>query len=342
MNINTDTYFMGAYNQRMAKQNSMRSAPMTKMQEVTAELEKIGFQEIPAVVSLSDKAKMLFADSAVDKLQNDREELYQKAMATRLKNEGTDEFAVNGNDQWLVFSNFLHNVGFYDEMSNEHLKKTEQILMKITDGMDDVFSWEHHVGFDLSDQFHGEQLDSHEARVELESSTAALRYFSENLLDGEIKTGFDELIKKCDIHNSAILNDGYSSIEEKFRSGRSQLSADTKGKLEAERLRQPESLRSEQAAKDLEIGDILGSMTSITEEINAYTAEIADLFSSLNQENQVDIFNQVKKRFFAFVIKDSDNEALKEFVMRHSDHVFNNINNYWSDLMKRVEEEKQN
>lgn len=123
MNINTDTYFMGAYNQRMAKQNSMRSAPMTKMQEVTAELEKIGFQEIPAVVSLSDKAKMLFADSAVDKLQNDREELYQKAMATRLKNEGTDEFAVNGNDQWLVFSNFLHNVGFYDEMSNEHLKK---------------------------------------------------------------------------------------------------------------------------------------------------------------------------------------------------------------------------
>ena len=198
-------------------------------------------QERPAVlVSLSDEAKSLFAQNGTNKMEHDIEELYQKHREARIREFGEDdEFALKGNDQWLVFSEFLSSNGFYDNMSDEAVKNTEQVLMEITDGMDDVFSWGHQVGMDLYDQILGEQLDSNEARVELESSIAALRYFSENLLDKANKEGFNKLIDKYYKHNSEVLNSGYASIEEKFNLGRSRLSDAIKERLETERLETP-------------------------------------------------------------------------------------------------------
>lgn len=328
---------MGAYNQRILNQNSIPLNDVNKIEKIAAKLENIGLQELPAVlVSLSDEAKSLFAQNGIDKLKNDVEELYQKGELTRIQqNGGANEFAIKGNDQWLVFSEFLYINGFYDNMSDEAVKNTEQMLMKITDGMDNVFSWGHHIGIDLYDQLHGEQLDSNEARVELESSAAALRYFSENLLVKANKKGFDELINKYYIHNLEILNNGYASIEEKFNLGRSRLPNTIKEQLEIERLNCPESLRSEQAAHDLKIRDILGSITHSKEEINNYIIDISGLFAMMNQKNNFDdILNRVKGCFLMFVTKNSDNNELEEYVLKHSEDVFKNIDNYWSELMK--------
>ena len=265
MDIKVNPFFTGAYNQKIFNRNSAPLNDANSIEKIAKKLESIGLQERPAVlVSLSDEAKSLFAQNGTNKIEHDIEELYQKHRAARIREFGEDdEFALKGNDQWLVFSEFLSGNGFYDNMSDEAVKNTEQVLMEITDGMDDVFSWGHQVGMDLYDQILGEQLDSNEARVELESSIAALRYFSENLLDKANKEGFNKLIDKYYKHNSEVLNSGYASIEEKFNLGRSRLSDAIKERLETERLKHPEDTRDERAAQYLKIRDIISQLRTM-------------------------------------------------------------------------------
>ncbi len=337
MDINTDSYFMGAYQQRVINQNTFQFNNKNNMNgRITEEIEKRGIADNPAVsVSLSEESKrLLLSKEGADKLQKDVEELYQKNAAAQIENGSTDEFAVKGTDQWLIFSEYLYKNGFYDNMSDEEVKNTEQLLMQVTDGMDDVFSWEHNAGIDLYDEFHGKQLDSGEANLELESSTAALKYFSENLVDETDRAGFNELIDKYYSHNSDLLNDGYMSIEEKFNVGRSRLPEGVKEKLE--KKRSAENQRSEQAAKELAIRDILGGITHSAEDSKSNNSEIASLFAQMNQENQSNIMQQIKDKFLKFVTNGSDNEAVKEHINKHAEHVFSNINDYWTELMKAV------
>lgn len=336
MKINGDTYFLGAYHQRMLKQSSTPLNDANRMETVSDGFRNLGLQVLPAaILSLSDEAKSLLSQNGLDKMTHDVEELYQKHRESRIREFGeTDEFALKGNDQWLVFSEFLYKNGFYDDMSNEDVKNSEQILMEITDGMDDVFSWKHQIGIDLYDQLLGEQLDSNEARVELESSFAALRYFSENLLTGANKEGFDELINKYYTHNSEILNNGYTSIQEGIFLGRSKLPDHIKERLETERFNYP---RNEQAEREGNAWDILGSITNSEEEINNYINDISSLFATMNQENNfADILSKVKERFLMFVTNKTDNIDLKDYVLKRSEDTFANINNYWSHLTELV------
>lgn len=342
MKINGDTYFSGAYYQRLNQNRvQLSDADIEKRDaKVAAAFEEMGFKVLPAAeLSLSDEAKRLLFHDGMEKTKHDMEEIFQKQREARIQEYGEDDvFAIKGNDQWLVFSEFLYNNRFYDNMSDEAVKNTEQVLMEITDGMDDVFSWGHQVGMDLYDQILGEQLDSNGARVEMESSIAALRYFSENLLDKANKESFNELIDKYYKHNSDVLNNGYASIEEKFNLGRSRLPDATKERLETERLKHPADVRNEQAAQDLKFRDILGSITHSEEEINNYILDISDLFATINQENNFDnILNSVRERFLIFVTNKSDNNDLKGYVLKRSEDMFMNINNYWTKLIKLAE-----
>lgn len=329
MNIKANGYFMGAYWQRTVNQNAFQ-LNTNKIGKIAEKLEKMGFREEPAtLLSLSEEAKMLLGQAGADKLQADTEELYQKDAAARAE-YGDNEFAVNGNDQWIVFSKYLYDHGFYDDMSDEDLENAEHVLMQITDGMDSVFSSGHRVGIDLHSEFQGEQLDSQEARLELESSTAALRYFSDNLLDSADKAGFDALIDKYYTHNSEILDDGYASIEEKFNRAISRLPDAAKRRAARERLLRPDS----RAAEDWALRNILGGTTHSTEETKEYGGEISDLFAGMNRGDQASILRQAKDVFLRFAANGSDNKAVAEFVEEHAEDVFDRIQVYWSGVTK--------
>ena len=291
--------------------NGSRHMPTEGNEKIAAALEKSGLREVPAaMLTLSDEAKMLFGQAGTDKLQNDTEKFFQTDMAARLAYGGSDEFAVYGNDQWLVFSKFLYDTGFYDDMSNEDMKDTEQILMKITDEMDNVFMSGHNPGIDLN-QFHSRQLDSHEARLELESSAAALQYFSENLLDKANKADFDKLIDKYYAHNTKVLNNDYASIKEKFLLGRSKLPGATKERFDV--------------------------ITHGPEEINNFTTEISDLFKLIDKENLTGILQQVRERFLTFMMGKGDDNMLREIITDHSEEMFGGIDDYWSGLVETVD-----
>ena len=127
MDIKVNPFFTGAYNQKIFNRNSAPLNDANSIEKIVKKLESIGLQERPAVlVSLSDEAKSLFAQNGTNKMEHDIEELYQKHREARIREFGEDdEFALKGNDQWLVFSEFLSGNGFYDNMSDEAVKNTE-------------------------------------------------------------------------------------------------------------------------------------------------------------------------------------------------------------------------
>lgn len=109
--------------------------------------------------------------------------------------------------QFSIISGELSEMGFYDALSDDETLRVDKLLAGITYGMNSVCGnlKEENPGF--------EQLSSHAARFELESSTAALRQFSEKFVPSEMREKFDNLIDQYYEHNAKAL-EGYRSSKE--------------------------------------------------------------------------------------------------------------------------------
>lgn len=130
----------------------------------------------------------------------------------------SDIFSYRPQDQWLVFSQYLDESKYFDSLSDEELKKVESILQHITDGIDSLSEY---TGINLFGM-RKQQLNSYEAHLEFASSTAALQYFSDTFLSGDIKAGFDQLIQDYISHNTKKVMD-YQSLEERFYAARAKI-----------------------------------------------------------------------------------------------------------------------
>lgn len=109
--------------------------------------------------------------------------------------------------QFSIISGELSEMEFYDSLSDDETLQVDQLLAGITYGMNSVCG-------NLKDESPGfEQLSSHAARFELESSTAALRQFSEKFVPSEMRERFDNLIDQYYEHNAKAL-EGYRSSKE--------------------------------------------------------------------------------------------------------------------------------
>ncbi len=109
--------------------------------------------------------------------------------------------------QFSIISGELSEMGFYDSLSDDETLQVDQLLAGITYGLNSVCG-------NLKDESPGfEQLSSHAARFELESSTAALRQFSEKFVPSEMRERFDNLIDQYYEHNAKAL-EGYRSSKE--------------------------------------------------------------------------------------------------------------------------------
>lgn len=111
-----------------------------------------------------------------------------------LTNIETGEQVAKEPTQWLTFSQNLYRSGFYDDMSDEEVKKTEDMLKEMTSGVESLYyltdSERHNFGM------------SHEAaRLEMQSSVNALHYFADTFLPEQMRDSFKALIGEYENYN---------------------------------------------------------------------------------------------------------------------------------------------
>lgn len=188
-----------SYTKDLSKLNSDENTVNERNKKVDDALKKrMEDEHISATLTVSEESKKKYAAMA---------ELNPiKVMRGGCSNIGLgrvkeDAFDLETRNKWNVFDDYLSYCGFFDTMpkeDREELYKTmdkilivDDITTKIENGKivrSASWLWSAEPGTDV--------LYSYEAALELESSTAALKYFSDKSLTGEQKEGFDALIDK--------------------------------------------------------------------------------------------------------------------------------------------------
>lgn len=175
--------FSGAYNKRMEKRKDDAAAAEQNRQE------KKTFQDWKgegASVTISKESQDFLAGV-------DERKAAQRAEKERLMAENPiSPFARNGNiftltnmetgervqkepTQWLTFSQNLYQNGFYDDMSDEEVQKMEDMLKKMTSGVESIYN--------LTDSERQISGMSHEAaKLAMLSSINALHYFADSFV----------------------------------------------------------------------------------------------------------------------------------------------------------------
>lgn len=333
--------FMGAYNERQALQSAdFKIASGQKAASISEKAAK-AIQQIKqqgsktASVSLSEDARaFLCSEEGFHKMQKDVEDLYAKnamQQKERMKNDESDSFWSNTGNQWLVLSENLYKSGFYTKMSDEEVGQAETILAKITAGMDHLSRTLYQTGIEFSDYYgHGSKffMDSNEVNLELESATAALKYFSEKYIDKERQGEFNELVEQFYKHNTTIIN-GYQSPVESFHKA---VNAIHNGKYAGSQVNN-QAMKNSNSGIDASI--YLGGVTHSAAEKAEYTSKIAKLFEQLGTDaGAADfIWKQMEDAFTGYAAKDSDDQKIQNYVLEQSRHTFNRIKGYWAELL---------
>jgi hypothetical protein len=238
----------------------------------------------------------------------------------------TDIFSYRPQDQWLVFSQYLHESKYFDSLSDEELKKVESILQHITDGMDSLAKYAGINLFGIKKQ----QLNAYEAHLELASSTAALQHFSDTFLSGNVKTGFDQLIQDYVRHNTKKVMD-YQSVEERFYAARAKINS----------LNAPLTYRQ---ARHLSMTNKLGKTIYTHEEIESVIKNYQEMFKAIkNEEDLSSVLLKAKEQLLEFVTKgispkDADYQLARDFVTQRSNDTFKRIENYWKMIWQGKQE----
>lgn len=235
----------------------------------------------------------------------------------------TDIFSYRPHDQWLIFSQYLHESKYFDSLSNEELMKVESILQHITDGIDSLAKY---LGINLFG-INNKLLNSYEAQLELASSVAALQYFSDTFLSGDVKLGFDQLIQDYFHHNmKKVIN--YKSIEELFYSARAKI--------------KPINVSlSPQQSQHLSMTNKLGKTTYSQEEIESVINNYHEMFKKVNNETDLStVILKAKESLLEFATKgispnDKDYQLAKNFIVQQSNETFKRIENYWQMLLQK-------
>lgn len=268
--------------------------------------------------TLNGKAFELTISDELVHMQNEIDEFLAKDIHVQTA-DPNDIFSYRPKDQWLVFSQYLYDAGAFDGMSNEEMAEIESLFQQLTDGLDSLT--------ELGINFFGgvkKQLDSHEAQLELVSSTKALQRFSETFLDGDTKAGFDALIEQYWIHNEKKVR-GYRSIEERFYEARSKLHLATVS-------------LSAQQAKRLNITNQLGKSYFSEESLIQLRERYSILFDRLaSEEDHFAIFNLLKEQLLDFAtqqVSDNNKDAAKRWISERAADTFARIQAYWDKLLQ--------
>lgn len=252
-------------------------------------------------------------------------ELYARKNKELQEQHGDDVFWGNSGNQWMVFSEKLYQNGFYDDMSDDEVKKFEGMLAHITAGMDNVSKIKYPEGSSISFNQYNDAtfsaMNSKEAKLELESETAALRFFGDNFVDEEYREQFQNLVDEFYSHNAEILKD-YQGPLEKTEKGIMKLQANP-------------MMKGMVAKNAADYSKYMSGLTYTEEETDLYQKEVSNLFKKLQMPdcNQTDIWEQLKLAYINYLTKDTGRQDIKDQVWNRAENTFDLMQGYWSELI---------
>jgi hypothetical protein len=302
-----------------------------------SDAKKIDLSAIPGVkekygdaavtITISKEAKQfLESEKARKKMEEDTAALYESIAPADFNPD--DPFSTRGNDQWAVFSKYLYDNGYYDDLSDEDLNKTETLLMNITDGLDGIYRGTG-TCVELTSQ-----ISSSEANLELESSTAALKVFSETYVSSDLREGFDKLIGAYYSHNKDVVKN-HMSIEERFNAARAKIPERSKQRLKEQLHDTVSPEAAAQAEGVLALRDFFGSISHTEEHIKQNNAFYAQSFEQIADGASLDdTMGKIISRFVSFAVNGSSDRKMQDYVSNNASGTFSRIHGYWAALLK--------
>ncbi len=245
-----------------------------------------------------------------------------------------DAFWQNTGSQSLVFSQKLKESGFFDSMSDEEVREAESILSAITKGMDSLSNANYLTGQGPSGvDGKGYTLPtSYEARMELESSTAALMYFGEKYIEDEgLRKEFEGLVDDYYAHNTEVLDE--------YRNPMEQMDKAVSKFHESAGNGQYNDLFAKAAAQNsdgIAYSKYMGSVNHTKEEEQQYGKELSGLFEQLkrNPSGQSDIWSKIQNTMLNYATNGGGSEAIRGQVLAGAGDSFTRMENSWSLLLK--------
>lgn len=218
--------------------------------------------------------------------------------------------------QFGIISDALSEMGFYDNLSDDETLQVDRILYGITYGMNSVCG---NVKEELPDS---EQLSSYAARFELESSTAALRQFTEKFVPEDMRERFSSLIDQYYEHNAKIL-EGYRSSREISN----ELLATLYDRTASKRV-----IPMDEEEKNIQkVGNVKVEEADITKAAESWREQFKML---VNGEKSVDdSITMMLDTLNALASGKSKNQSLLQYVSRWNLSSIENARNYWNLLL---------
>ncbi len=228
------------------------------------------------------------------------------------------DLSKNEPTQYLVFSKFLYDKGFFKDMDDEQAGKMEDMLKNITAGMDsirgplDAGRWDNSM--------------SHEAaKLDLISSVNALHYFADTYVSEDMRDSFKELIKEYENYNSKIVANHRNSIDWYSESMKS-ISAPNATGVSADVKQSQERTKAYQQ---------IGKVTHTDQEEKGLKEDYQALFDRLmnKQDSARNIFESLQNLLVDYASGGSKNSMVLNLLNANNAGSINNMFYYWSALL---------
>lgn len=248
----------------------------------------------------------------------------QRAEKERLKAENPwspfdyqGDLSKNEPTQYLVFSKFLYDKGFFRDMDDEQAGKMEDMLKDITSGMDSIRGplgagrWDNSM--------------SHEAaRLDLVSSVNALNYFAETYVSEGMRDAFKELIKEYENYNSKLVANHRNSMDLYSESMKSISAPNAAGVSAGVRQAQDRTKAYQQ----------IGRVTHTQQEEEGLKEDYQALFDKLmkKEDNARNIFDSLQNLLVNYASGGSKNTMVLDLLNANNAGSFNRMFQYWSAM----------
>ena len=344
MKIAGTEYFTGVYNRRIEAKLGINLK-----KSYDKEIEKIleRGQKVVDSLLLSDEGKKLSAekaqkgtvgngegkkeDGSIDFPESGKMDIYEILLRQQKEvaagREATDEFWENPTNQWLNFTKYLDQHGFYENRSDEDVKKFENLLSEITNGMDFLTGLQFNTGFiDVRGSFHSgprPYMSKAEAIASLESSTNALSYLAEKLLPNEQKEGFSKLIDLYKSHNEKIIEDYKNPFEGIERA--IELSIEKRKDYFGSSLKPVEEAKYQ---------SMKAKITKTDKAYKDYWKAISEEFRRYNESQDDTILKSVKEIYLNFVTDNTKDVNFRNYMMKKAKSTFSHIEHCWKRIFE--------
>ena len=344
MKIAGTEYFTGVYNRRIEAKLGINLK-----KSYDKEIEKIleRGQKVVDSLLLSDEGKKLSAekaqkgtvgngegkkeDGSIDFPESGKMDIYEILLRQQKEvaagREATDEFWENPTNQWLNFTKYLDQHGFYENRSDEDVKKFENLLSEITNGMDFLTGLQFNTGFiDVRGSFHSgprPYMSKAEAIASLESSTNALSYLAEKLLPNEQKEGFSKLIDLYKSHNEKIIEDYKNPFEGIERA--IELSIEKRKDNFGSSLKPVEEVKYQ---------SMKAKITKTDKAYKDYWKAISEEFRRYNESQDDAILKSVKEIYLNFVTDNTKDIHFRNYMMKKAESTFSHIEHCWKRILE--------